>query len=89
MKLHDELVHCEGDLPPGHHFTLEPVAVYPTHQAVAAVPHVPLGVVLGELHLRQLLVLVTGGLDHFPVILYVSRDCEANQVELKGGGNCL
>ena len=72
MKLHDELVHCEGDLPPGHDFPLKPVAVYPTHQAVAAVPHVPLRVVLGELDLGELLILVTSGLDHFPGILLVS-----------------
>ena len=66
MALHDELVHGEGDLPPCHDLPLEPRAVNPTHQPVAAIPHVPLGVVLGELDLGQLLVLVTGGLDHFP-----------------------
>ena len=74
MALHDELVHGEGDLPPRHNLPLEPRAVNPTHQAVAAIPHVPLRVVLGELDLGQLLVLVTGGLDHFPGISLVSRD---------------
>ena len=71
--LHDELVHCEGDLSPGHNLPLESVAVYPAHQTVAAVPHVPLRVVLGELDLGQLLVLVTSGLNHFPGITLVSR----------------
>ena len=66
--LNNELVDSEGDLSAPHHLPLQSAAVDPGHQSVSSVPHVLLGVHLGELDLGELLILVSRGSDHVSVI---------------------
>ena len=56
-SLDHEVVVSEGDLPPAHHLPLQPAAVDPPHQPVAAVLHAPPRLQLCAANLRQLLVL--------------------------------